>query len=1061
MRHSINTRDTLRNMWYAIRSVPVWGVLIVLFMAACAAPQPAAPTPAAPSPVPAISPPLTPSVPPSTPIPDQPIPDPALLPAVERTLDLGTRGMTDPWQLRHSIALDEANQRLYVSTSLSKTVVLDAESLVQIGEVEAGGSVTVLPARDKLYIGAPGVYSSDGVSAAPPTLRLYDASTLAFRRTVVFSDAYSLTPLTLPDANTGRVYLVHAGVYVAEADTLDVTGTLSGTLPEPGALGYSLYAIDAAIDPAQRRLFVSLNNGIPGSNNGNVLRVFDLDSGRIVAEDFERSVLNLDIDTSSGETYVPRSHLAGAALVKYDAQGRVLKRLDNAVGRVQVDPVHDRVYVLNSYPPRLLVLDRQLNYRGEISAASLPAPIDFTVDPARDRIYVLSSDGRLHVLRGHAQSIADQPSLPAPPRRGVQWIATSPDFANDRLVMAAFAADEYGSGAGTLFANRDDGGTWEFVTGLPLTNTARALAFSPDFANDRTIFIALSDVGGAHSGIYRSTDGGATWQPSAIGLTDLAINHLAGSPDFARDRTVYAAGAKRGLFRSTDGGATWLELADRYLDPAEPYAQPTLTTLALSPDFARDHSLLISRSTGAGGVYLSRDRGDTWVNVLTDSAARLAYLADGRTVYAALSGGGVLRSDDGGEHWQAASDGLDLLQGSITDLLTGPDYALAWITPYGQPSHVYLRPVKDLPWYEVGSPDQPMGNTFTLASDGSLFTGFSTGELRRYYVDNLSAVLPPEKHLADLRIQTIAIARDTANEIYAGGGAFGVWASRDLENWFDLQFPDRHSFNPLQLIISPDFARDQTIFATAGQGLYRSKGRPWKWATLPIGSGTDPIGAVAISPDFAIDRTLLVAGDHRRPGLRASPDGGDTWIDIPAPTPITESIGLRPFITPGGAWWLWIDYRGLYRSADRGRSWTQLIDDQNAVAQSIAISPDYARDGVIWIGVLGGSIYRTEDAGRTWAPSPLNLPPDHNWVRSLVFSPAFASDRTVFVGTDTGLFRSRDAGATWTPIGAGLSLSAVAVSPAFAEDQTLLATTANGDLSISRDGGQSWVSVDH
>jgi len=116
---------------------------------------------------------------------------------------------------------------------------------------------------------------------------------------------------------------------------------------------------------------------------------------------------------------------------------------------------------------------------------------------------------------------------------------------------------------------------------------------------------------------------------------------------------------------------------------------------------------------------------------------------------------------------------------------------------------------------------------------------------------------------------------------------------------------------------------------------------------------------------------------------------------------------------------------------------------------------------VIWIGVLGGSIYRTEDAGRTWVLSPLNLPPEDNWVRSLVFSPDFASDRTVFAGTDNGLFRSRDAGATWTPIGVGRPLSAVAVSPAFAEDQTLLAATADGDLSISRDGGQSWGSVDH
>ncbi len=1040
-----------------MRSILVWGLLIVLFAVACVAP------PIAPTPAPSTPPSLTPAVPPATPFPDQLLPEPSRLPAVERALDLGTRGMTDPWQLQHPIALDEANQRLYVSVSASRTVVLDADSLVPIGEVDAGGSVAVLPERDKLYIGTPGVYGRDGVIAAPPALRLYDASTLAFRRTVLFSDTYSLTPRALPDAVTGQVYLVHAGVYVADADTLEVSGTLSGTLPEPGALGYSLYAIDAAIDPA-RRLFVSLNNGIPGSNNGNVLRVFDLADDHLIAEDFERSVINLDIDPASSEAYVPRSYMSSAALVKYDAQGRALKRLDNAVGKVQVDPVHDRVYLLNSYPPRLLVLDRQLNYRGEISVAFLTAAIDFALDPVRDRIYVLSSDGRLHVLRGHAAPPGVQPPPSAPPRGSVQWLAASPDFARDRLIFAAFAADEYGSGSGTLFANRDDSATWEFVAGLPVTNTAAALAFSPNFANDQTLFVALFG-----SGIYRSADGGATWQPTSIGLSDLAVHQLAVSPDFERDRTVYAVGARRGLFRSTDGGLTWLELADGYLDRLSGDTYPALSALALSPAFARDGRLLISRAASSGGTYLSRDRGETWIKVLPDSVSRLAYLADAQTVYAALGSGGVLRSDDGGEHWQAASDGLELLPGSITDLLTGPDYALAWLAVYGQPSRLYLRPVKDLPWYAVGSPDQPMGSTFTLASDGSLFTGFSTGELRRYYVDNLAGALPPERHIADLTIQSIAIARDTANEIYAGGGAFGVWASRDLNNWFDLQFPDRHSVNPMQLVVSPDFARDQTIFATMGQGLYRSRGRPWKWEALPIGSGADPIGGLAISPNFAADRTVLIAGDYRQPGLRASLDGGDSWADVRSPAPITASIGLKPVITPDGSWWAWIDYRGLYRTADRGQTWTQLIDDQNAVAQTIAVSPDYAHDGTLWIGLLFGALYRTSDAGRTWALTPPDWPAPSIWPRALVFSPDFAVDRTVFAGTDDGLFRSRDAGATWARADNGLPrtdagtvpVTALAISPAYAQDHTLLAAGAGGGLWISRDSAQSWTWIAH
>ena len=179
----------------------LWLAIVLLALSACAAPAPAqlslTPT-ISPSPVPAVSPSLTPSSAPTL-IPDQPIPEPALLPALETTLDLGTRGMTDDWQLQHAIALDEKNQRLYVSTSISKTVVLDAETLTPIGEIEVGGSVAVLPERDKLYIGVAGAIYYDGTTPnVPAELRVYDASTLAFRRSALFSDTSSSPPLAVP-----------------------------------------------------------------------------------------------------------------------------------------------------------------------------------------------------------------------------------------------------------------------------------------------------------------------------------------------------------------------------------------------------------------------------------------------------------------------------------------------------------------------------------------------------------------------------------------------------------------------------------------------------------------------------------------------------------------------------------------------------------------------------------------------------------------------------------------------------------------------------------------------
>jgi photosystem II stability/assembly factor-like uncharacterized protein len=177
---------------------------------------------------------------------------------------------------------------------------------------------------------------------------------------------------------------------------------------------------------------------------------------------------------------------------------------------------------------------------------------------------------------------------------------------------------------------------------------------------------------------------------------------------------------------------------------------------------------------------------------------------------------------------------------------------------------------------------------------------------------------------------------------------------------------------------------------------------------------------------------------------------------------------MRVAIGPDDVWWLWADYVGLFRSADRGQTWSQLINRSDATAQSIVFSPDYAHDGTIWIGLLYGTIYKTEDFGRTWHETSSGLPIVPVWARSIVFSLDYARDRTIYFGTDNGLFRSTNAGATWVQIDRGLpppktgqqTITAVALSPAFATDNTLLVATFDGGVSISRDRGNTWQVVD-
>jgi photosystem II stability/assembly factor-like uncharacterized protein len=147
---------------------------------------------------------------------------------------------------------------------------------------------------------------------------------------------------------------------------------------------------------------------------------------------------------------------------------------------------------------------------------------------------------------------------------GRSWEATGPDSVALLAMSPAFADDGTvfaGTEAG-LFVTRDDGDTWtEAVTGAGPGASVEAVAVSPSFAEDGTVLVSITG-----RGLFRSTDGGATFDEVAAELT--AANHVIAdytnptgspiqfSPAFADDATVLAY-ADRFVLRSTDAGDTW------------------------------------------------------------------------------------------------------------------------------------------------------------------------------------------------------------------------------------------------------------------------------------------------------------------------------------------------------------------------------------------------------------------------------------------------------------------------------------------------------------------------
>jgi photosystem II stability/assembly factor-like uncharacterized protein len=285
--------------------------------------------------------------------------------------------------------------------------------------------------------------------------------------------------------------------------------------------------------------------------------------------------------------------------------------------------------------------------------------------------------------------------------------------------LAIFASNEFVTQQGSVFRSDDAGVTWEFGAGLP-DNVVTDLKFADPF-----IFAAAGGNGTMDGyGIWRSNDGGQTWQPASHGLSDLGVTRLAVSPDFARDGTLFAL-SKRGVFRSSDRGATWVALADRYA-PLLTDLTVNFSAIALSPNFALDNTMLIGHTSG---LWRSADRGETWSIVNSGSAAaRLAYAPDGAIVLA-LNYDGVHRSDDGGLTWRLVNDGLDPASSTISEVQIADREAVILVTRFGQPGALYRLLLTETTWQPM--PIDADVSAFALAADGVLHIGTRDGSVQR------------------------------------------------------------------------------------------------------------------------------------------------------------------------------------------------------------------------------------------------------------------------------------------------------------------------------------------
>jgi photosystem II stability/assembly factor-like uncharacterized protein len=249
------------------------------------------------------------------------------------------------------------------------------------------------------------------------------------------------------------------------------------------------------------------------------------------------------------------------------------------------------------------------------------------------------------------------------PETGVPSIAFSPTFHSDRLIIITTVNGTYRS--------TDGGKNWVAIKSPVLMGP---YVFSPAFAEDRTLFA------GSDTGVYRSTDAGLTWANS--GLSTDSISSIVISPAYATDRTLYA-GTRRDpndishVYRSTDGGAGWARTTFRVEDH-------DVRPMVISPDYPRDHTIFVGVGLDwdwyTGGVYRSTDAGATWMEANNGLVYREVHglavspnYARDHTLLVTVWQGGVQRSTDGGNSWTEWNH--DQPNRRLTGVAFSPNYA--------------------------------------------------------------------------------------------------------------------------------------------------------------------------------------------------------------------------------------------------------------------------------------------------------------------------------------------------------------------------------------------------
>jgi photosystem II stability/assembly factor-like uncharacterized protein len=606
----------------------------------------------------------------------------------------------------------------------------------------------------------------------------------------------------------------------------------------------------------------------------------------------------------------------------------------------------------------------------------------------------------------------------APSDHNVIWVGAGESGLREDLT--------YGDG---VYRSTDGGETWRHL-GLRETQQVGAIRVHPTNP-DIAWVAAMGHAFGPNPerGVYKTTDGGATWKRTlfvddSTGAIDLSV-------DPTNPRVLFAAmwkfqrfpwgmnsgGGKSGLWKSTDGGETWTDIS---ANPGLPTTALGRIGVSISPANPRRVYAVVeapdSAGTIRGGIFRSDDAGATWTRVNNDQkwqvrawyySAITADPQDPNTVYTMnLS---TWRSVDGGRTWTRIAvphgdthqlwidpkDSQRMIHANDGGATVSFDAGQTWSSIYNQPTAQFYHVIADdqFPYRLYGA--QQDNSTVSIASrsdDGriGLTDWFPVAGCENAYI-------APDPKNPDVTYGGCYMGelwrydrRSNSNRNVAVWlDNYDGWAAKDVPNRFAWTYPIFFSpHDSTRLYISA-----QNVWTTTNEGqswtkispdLSRADPKTIERSGGPIHgdmTGTEWYAMVFALAESPLTKGLLWAGSDD--GLvHVSRDGGKTWDDVTPKGlgPFTKMSIIEPSHFDAGTAYIAAnryqqdDFRPyLLKTTDYGKTWTRIDAGIPVGAYTRSIREDPKRRGLLFAGTETG-VYVSFDDGARWQSLQLDLP---------------------------------------------------------------------------------------